>query len=250
MDKYGLIGFPLKHSFSRKFFTEKFNRENIDAEYLNFEISSIVEFPEIIANNPELRGLNVTIPYKEKVISFLDKLDPQAKEIGAVNVIKVERLTDGKIILTGYNSDLVGFQNSISPFIDLKIHKKALILGTGGASKAVRCGLQNLGISTKYVSRKSNENVLTYADLDEKIMEEYKVIVNSTPLGTFPNVDDAADIPYHLLDKDHLLFDLVYNPEETKFLRLGKNNGAQIKNGAQMLELQAIAAWNIWNSHK
>lgn len=246
MEKYGIIGFPLKHSFSRKFFTEKFARENIDAEYLNFEIPAIDELPEIIAANPELRGLNVTIPYKEKVIPFLDELDPQAQEIGAVNVIRIER-AGKEVRLVGYNSDLVGFQNSIAPLILPEIHRKALILGTGGASKAVRRGLQNLGIETKYVSRRPAEGQFTYSDLDAGILAQYNVIVNSTPLGTFPNVDEAPEIPYHLLQNQNLLFDLVYNPEETKFLNQGKKHNAKIKNGAEMLQLQAIAAWKIWN---
>ena len=247
MKKYGLIGFPLKHSFSKKFFTEKFEDEKIDAEYLNFEIPEIDLFQEIVASNPQLVGLNVTIPYKEKVIPFLDQLDSQAAEIGAVNVVKIENKS-GKTILTGYNSDLLGFQNSISPFVLPNVHTKALILGTGGASKAVRCGLDNLGIESIYVSRNAKAGQLTYTDLDEQIMDEYKVVVNTTPLGTFPNVDEAPDIPYHLLGKQHLLFDLVYNPEETKFLRLGKQQGATTKNGAEMLQLQALAAWEIWNN--
>ncbi|MBP1617120.1 MAG: Shikimate 5-dehydrogenase [Bacteroidetes bacterium] len=246
MEKYGLIGFPLKHSFSRKFFTEKFARENMDAEYLNFEIPNIDQLPEIIAANRELRGLNVTIPYKEKVIPFLDELDSQAQEIGAVNVIRIER-NGGKVRLVGYNSDLVGFQNSIAPLIQPEIHRKALILGTGGASKAVRRGLLNLGLETKYVSRRPAEGQFTYDDLNREVLNQYKVIVNSTPLGTFPNVDEAPEIPYELLGEENLLFDLVYNPEETKFLKLGKNKNAKVKNGAKMLELQAIAAWEIWN---
>lgn len=247
MEKYGLIGFPLKHSFSRKFFTEKFADESIDAEYLNFEIPSIDLLPQIVASNPDLRGLNVTIPYKEKVIAYLDELDPQAQEIGAVNVIRIDRRGE-KTRLIGYNSDLVGFQNSIAPYIRPEIHQKALILGTGGASKAVRCGLQNLGLETKYVSRRAAEGQFSYNDLNKDILDQYKVIVNSTPLGTFPNVDEAPKIPYDLLGDENLLFDLVYNPEETKFLRLGKVNNAKTKNGSEMLKLQALAAWKIWNN--
>lgn len=247
MDKYGLIGFPLKHSFSRKFFTEKFENEHIDAEYLNFEIPEINQLHQIIASHPELKGLNVTIPYKEVVIPLLDELHPQAEEIGAVNVIKVEQ-AEGKIKLTGYNSDLLGFQNSIAPFIDSRIHKKALILGTGGASKAVKCALDNLGISSKFVSRTTKEGQFIYQELNKEILKDYKVIVNSTPLGTFPDIDNAPDIPYESLTEEHLLFDLVYNPSETKFLKLGKINNAKTKNGSEMLELQAIASWKIWNN--
>lgn len=247
MTTYGLIGFPLTHSFSRRFFTDKFEREQIEAQYLNFEIPSIEEFPQIIASNPDLKGLNVTIPYKEKVIPFLDELDPQAKEVGAINVIKVER-GDGQAKLIGFNSDLIGFQHSIAPLIRPGIHKKALILGTGGASKAVRCGLQNLGVEPKFVSRKPSEGQFTYADLDKSVLDEYKVIVNASPVGTFPKVDECPAIPYEYLSEHHVLYDLVYNPEETKFLYLGKKQGASIKNGSEMLQLQAIAAWQIWNN--
>lgn len=246
MDKYGLIGFPLKHSFSQRFFTEKFAKENIDAEYSNFEIPEIELFPKIISEYPNLKGLNVTLPYKEKVVRYLDQLDTEAKAIGAVNVIKIERSVNGAK-LTGYNSDIIGFENSIKPFINRSIHKKALILGTGGASKAIVKGLQNFGLETNYVSRTARDGVYTYKELSEEIIDKYTVIVNASPVGTFPNVDEAPDIPYHYLTSNHLLYDLVYNPEETKFLRLGKERGATIKNGYEMLELQAKAAWDIWN---
>ncbi len=245
MDKYGLIGFPLKHSFSQQFFTNKFSAEGTDARYEKFEIPDISQFSQIIANNPTLRGLNVTIPYKEKVIAYLDGLDAKAEEIGAVNVIKFVRSEDG-LKLIGHNSDVVGFRNSIAPLIR-NYHKKALILGTGGASKAVKRGLLDLGIESVYVSRIAREGILSYQDLSEDVINEFTVIVNSTPLGTFPEVDVAPDIPYRLLTAEHLLYDLVYNPEETKFLRLGREYGATIKNGYEMLELQALAAWEIWN---
>lgn len=247
MDTYGLVGYPLKHSFSRGFFTEKFAKENIDATYLNFEIEDISLFPGIINSHPTLKGLNVTLPYKEKVIPFLDALDPCAEEIGAINVIKVSRKND-KTILTGYNSDVIGFQESIAPLINKEIHQKALIMGTGGASKAVLKGLKNLGIETIYVSRTPKNGQITYQDLTKEVISEYTVIVNASPIGMYPNVDEAPNIPYHLLNKNHLLYDLVYNPTETKFLRLGKEQGATIKNGIEMLELQARAAWKIWNS--
>lgn len=250
MDKYGLIGYPLKHSFSQRFFGDKFAKECIDAEYLNFEIPTIDLFPEIIESNIRLKGLNVTIPYKEQIIPYLDRLDSGAQEIGAVNVIKIERENgeEEKPKLIGYNSDITGFQNSIAPMLDRAIHRKALILGTGGASKAVKKGLENLGISSRFVSRTQKKEGFTYTELSPEIMAEYTVIVNSSPLGTFPDTDKAPDIPYQLLTTHHLLYDLVYNPYETKFLRLGKEHGAAIKNGAEMLELQAIAAWEIWNS--
>lgn len=245
MDKYGLVGHPLGHSFSRRFFTDKFDREYIDAEYVNFDIDNISLFRSILVDNPELKGLNVTIPYKELVMDYLDYLDDEARIIGAVNVIKVDQGT-GK--LTGYNSDVIGFQKSIESFIDKKKDKKALILGTGGSSKAVDRGLHNLGIEAVHVSRTEKKGAFTYQNLSVEIMSEYTVIVNSTPLGTYPNVDQAPDIPYELITNNHLLFDLVYNPEETKFLKFGKRKGARIKNGYEMLELQAIAGWEIWNN--
>lgn len=246
MDTYGLVGYPLKHSFSRAFFTEKFKKEKIDAVYLNFEIENISLFTDIIKLHPTLKGLNVTIPYKEKVIPFLDEIDSRAQEIGAINVIKVLH-ENGKTRLIGYNSDIIGFQNSISPIINRDIHNKALILGTGGASKAVFNGLKALGIESIFVSRTPKAGQLAYQEINQDIINNYKVIVNTSPLGTFPNINDAPDLPYHLLTNDHVLYDLVYNPAETKFLQLGKQQNATIKNGAEMLELQARAAWEIWN---
>lgn len=245
---FGLIGYPLKHSFSYRFFNEKFTLENISAEYLNFEIPSITDFPNIIESNNNLNGLNVTIPYKEQVIPFLDELDPVAQAIGAVNVIKIIRKDDNTVRLKGYNSDYIGFRDSIAELINPQIHKQAFILGTGGASKAVEYGLKDLNIKSVYVSRSAKNGALTYGDLDEKIMSEYQIIVNSSPLGTYPNVDECPDIPYNLITEKHLLYDLVYNPPLTKFLALGKANGAKIKNGAEMLELQALAAWKVWNN--
>lgn len=247
MKKYGLIGYPLKHSFSYRFFGDKFEQENIDAVYDNYEISDIGMLPSIISSESDLCGLNVTIPYKEQVIPFLDELDETAANIGAVNVIKIIRKED-KISLKGYNSDVIGFRNSISPMLNKDIHTKALILGTGGAAKAVYYGLQTLGIESKYVSRNPDENSFSYSDLSKEVLDEYKVIVNASPLGTFPDVDKCPDIPYELLTKEHLLYDLVYNPPITKFLSQGEAKGVKIKNGYEMLELQALAAWDIWNS--
>ena len=244
-DKYGIVGNPLGHSFSQGFFNEKFAKEGIDAEYLKFQIPEISEFPAIISSNPKLKGLNVTIPYKELIIPFLDELDENTKEIGAVNVVKV--IKDGsKTKLKGYNSDMYGFQNSIAPLLQ-KHHTKALILGTGGASKAVVQGLKNLGIDYLLVSRKKQGNCISYDDLDEKILQEYTIIINASPVGTFPNVNQCPQIPYQYLTNKHLLYDLVYNPAETAFLKNGKQNNAKTKNGAEMLELQAIKAWEIWS---
>lgn len=249
MDRYGLIGFPLKHSLSGKYFGEKFKKEGIDALYQNFEIESIKLFPQIITSHRDLKGLNVTIPYKERIIDFLDELDETAEAIGAVNVIKIMREGD-KIRLKGYNSDLIGFQNSIQPLIDSDpgFHRKALILGTGGASKAVNFGLKRLGLETKFVSRSPHTDMFTYDDLSREIITEYTVIVNASPVGTFPDVEACPAIPYEYLTKKHLLYDLVYNPPVTKFLRMGEERGAKIKNGKEMWQLQAIAAWNIWNN--
>jgi len=247
MDRYGLVGFPLKHSFSGKFFTEKFAKEKIDAEYQNFEIDDINLFPAVISSNSNLKGLNVTIPYKECIIDFLDELDETAQAIGAVNVIKIIRSESG-IRLKGYNSDLIGFENSIRTLINPDIHRKALILGTGGASKAVNFGLKRLGLETRFVSRNQHPEMLTYNDLSESVFEEYKIIVNASPVGTFPDIENCPAIPYEYLTEDHLLYDLVYNPPVTKFLELGAQNGAITKNGKEMLELQAVAAWDIWNS--
>lgn len=249
MDKYGIIGYPLKHSFSNKHFTTKFAEEQIAAQHQNFEIENIELFPQIIESEANLKGLNVTIPYKEKVISYLDELDETAQMIGAVNVIRVSRDDQGKVYLKGYNSDLIGFQNSIKPLLNSEIHKKALILGTGGASKAVKCGLMNLGLDVKFVSRSRKEGQFTYNDLSPEIIDEYKVVVNTSPLGTFPNVDECPDIPYQYFTQDHVLYDLVYNPPVTKFLALGAKQGAKTKNGAEMFELQALATWEIWNGN-
>lgn len=246
MKKYGLIGYPLGHSFSKNFFNEKFHSENIDAEYVNFEIPTIEDFNKIIKSNPTLCGLNVTIPYKEQVIGYLDELDKDAAAIGAVNVIKIQRIK-GKTKLTGYNSDVMGFTQSIESLLEPH-HKKALILGTGGASKAINYGLHKLGLETKFVSRtKRNENTITYDDITPEIMEEYKVIVNCTPTGMYPKADECPKIPYDLITPEHLLYDLLYNPDTTLFMKNGSDRGAIVKNGLEMLLLQAFGAWNIWN---
>lgn len=246
-DKYGIIGYPLGHSASQTFFNKKFKDENIDAEYFKYQIPDISDFPDIIKSNPELQGMNVTIPYKEQVIPYLDELDEDTRQIGAVNVIKFVREGD-TLKLKGYNSDLVGFQESIKPLLK-EHHQKALILGTGGASKAVLQGLKNLGLEYKFVSRaKTSDNMISYKDLTQDIMSEYTVVVNASPVGTFPNVDECPDIPYQWINESHLFYDLVYNPSVTKFLKLATEQGADVKNGEEMLRLQAVAAWEIWNS--
>ena len=249
MDTYGLIGFPLKHSFSAKFFAEKFHREGIDAEYLNFEIEDIHEIRRVILFHQHMKGLNVTIPYKEKVLPFLHDISPEAEKIGAVNAIKVDRKPGDMYFyrLTGYNTDYIGFRDSLSPLLNPAVHRKALILGTGGASKAVAQALQDLNIDWQYVSRTPQGNRLTYDMLTPEIMSTHQLIVNASPVGTFPHSDVCPDIPYQLLTADHLLYDLVYNPEETLFLQKGKAQETVTKNGREMLEIQAAAAWEIWN---
>lgn len=244
---YGLIGYPLGHSFSRGYFNDKFTAEGIDAEYVNFEIPDIDDIAEVWQRQG-LSGLNVTIPYKEKVIPFIDGLDDEAAEIGAVNVIKIVRdpRNPGQFKKIGYNSDVVGFRNSIRPLIT-PARDKALILGTGGAAKAVRQGLATLGIKPTFVSRTAREDVITYSDLTPEVMESHKVIVNTTPLGMYPKIEQCPDIPYHLLTPDHLLYDLVYNPDMTTFLKRGAERGSETKNGLEMLLLQAFEAWHIWN---
>ena len=245
-DIYGLIGYPLKHSFSRSFFNEKFANEDIHAEYVNFEIPTIKDFLEV-TGTPNLKGLNVTIPYKEQVIPFLDHFDPSAGEVGAVNVIKIVR-NKGNMELIGYNSDVSGFHDSIEPLVKPYM-KKALILGTGGASKAVVYALEQLGIESTFVSREvEKRGQLKYEELTPEIMAEHKIIVNTTPVGMYPNSETCPNIPYEFLTKKHLLFDLIYNPDQTLIMGNGAAQGAEVKNGLEMLLLQAFASWDIWNS--
>ena len=245
MDKYGLIGYPFGHSFSISYFNEKFANENIDAEYLNFEIPSIDTFREVLASNPSLKGLNVTRPYKEQVIPYLDHLSDEANAIGAVNVIRIEH-KGKKTILTGYNSDVIGFSQSIEPLLDT-YHKKALILGTGGASKAVDYALKSLGIETTFVSRTGKGGALRYEDITPEIIKEKNVIVNCTPCGMYPHANDCPPLPYEAMDNHNLLYDLIYNPDETLFMKKGAQQGTNVKNGIEMLLLQAFASWAFWN---
>lgn len=238
---YGLIGYPLGHSFSRRFFTEKFLHEGICAEYRNFEIPEAAQLLDVVRDTPNLKGLNCTIPHKQAIIPFLDDLSDEAREIGAVNVVKV--MPDGK--LKGYNADIIGFMDSIRPLLK-PYHRKALVLGTGGASKAVCTGLTKLGLEWMYVSRAPKEGQLTYSDLTEEIMAQHQVIVNCSPVGMYPHIDEAPALPYDMLTKNHLLYDLVYNPEITQFMQLGQARGAVVKNGLEMLHLQALASWKFW----
>ena len=240
---YGLIGRNISYSFSKKYFTEKFQSENLtDCSYENFDIQSVEEFPAIIANNPDLKGLNVTIPYKEIIIPYLNKLSKNAAIIGAVNVICFTK--KGK--LKGYNSDYYGFEKSLKPLLQSH-HKKALILGTGGASKAVSYALDKLSIPYTFVSRGINETAINYNQINSDTIDNYKIIINCTPIGTSPNIDEFPPIPYQYFTEKHIAFDLIYNPEETAFLIKAKANGAITKNGYTMLVFQAEKAWKIWN---
>ena len=241
---YGLIGFPLGHSFSQDYFNQKFEAENIDARYINFEIPEISDLKNVLARNHNLNGLNVTIPYKQLVIPLLDEMDPEAAEIGAVNVIKFVR-RNGRTILKGYNSDIIGFRDSIAPMLT-EHHSHALVLGTGGASRAVSYALRSLGITPQLVSRRPAPGVITYADINPDIIDSHKIIVNTTPLGMYPHVDECPDIPYNLLTTRHLCYDLLYNADVTLFMKKSADAGAEVKNGLEMLLLQAFAAWHIW----
>ena len=245
---YGLIGFPLTHSFSEKYFKEKFLHEGIvNTEYRNFPIEKIGDLPSILNENPELRGLNVTIPYKESVLTYLDEIEKSAREIGAVNTIKIEQRAESKHLI-GFNTDIDGFESSLLEFWDDRF-KKSLVLGSGGASKAVKYVLHKMGVETTTVSRQKKEDrCITYTSLNKSIIQDNLLIINTTPTGMYPNADTFPDIPYNFLSKNHFLFDLVYNPEETEFLKRGKKMGALILNGYQMLVGQADKAWSLWNS--
>lgn len=246
MDKYGLIGYPLGHSFSKSYFNEKFENEGINAEYINFEIPTLDSLPEILASNPELKGLNVTIPYKEKVISYLDSISPEARAIGAVNVIRVDH-KGNDTYLKGFNSDVIGFTKSIEPLLE-RFHKKALILGTGGASKAVNFGLKSLGLETVFVSRFERPGTIQYSQITPDIIQEYNVIVNCTPCGMYPHIDECPQLPYEAMTSKNILYDLLYNPDETLFIEKGAQHGATVKNGLEMLLLQAFASWEFWHN--
>jgi len=242
MRLFGLIGYPLSHSFSKKYFTEKFEKEGItDCRYETFSIPSIDELSDIVKANPDLCGLNVTIPYKEEVLSYLDAKSELVNKIHTCNCIKISEGT-----LTGYKTDAPAFEKSLKEKLQPH-HKKALILGTGGAAKAVEFSLRQLKISYKNVSRKPSAKSFSYEQLTDQLMQEYTLIINATPLGMYPNIVEAPQIPYHALNEKHYLFDLIYNPEKTLFLQKGEKQGAAIKNGYEMLVLQAEESWKIWN---
>ena len=245
---FGLIGKSLEHSFSPVFFKEKFEKEGItDCFYKLYPLKNIDEFNQLISDFTELSGLNVTIPYKQEIIPFLDEIDENAKEIGAVNTIKFEWM-QAKLKLTGYNTDYLGFIDSLKLLLK-KQHKTAIVLGTGGSSMAVTYALKKLGIKYIQVSRNPvSEEILSYDSLNDDLINNYKLIVNTTPLGMYPDTSQSPDIPYNGITEDHLLYDLIYNPKQTEFLRKGKSKGADIKNGAEMLINQAEFSWKIWNN--
>ncbi len=247
MRRFGLIGFPLSHSFSKKFFTQKFAAENISGcAYELFPIEKVELLPDLITQDQELEGVNVTIPYKLAVIPFLDEIDEAAAQIGAVNCIAVKR-RNGKLFLKGYNTDAYGFEESLVPMLEPH-HAKALVLGDGGAAKAVKYVLDKLGIPFLVVTRKPGSGTILYDRITGEVLKEHTILINTTPLGMSPDYDTCPQIPYESLSDRHLAYDLVYNPEETVFLRKSKEKGARVKNGMEMLYLQAERSWYIWNS--
>lgn len=260
--KYGLLGHPLGHSFSRRFHNQRFEAMGIDAEYENYDLEQVEQILVVMQAEPTLQGLNVTIPYKQAIMPYLDELDPMAAKIGAVNTVKIARTLNAQgetqLHLKGYNTDIIGFTNSLKPMLQqagLKTEAAlapgetqggALVLGTGGASKAIFVALQQLGIEPLYVSRTEGPNRITYAQLTPEVMATHRVIVNCTPLGMHPNVETCPDIPYQALTPQHVCFDCVYNPAETLFMKRAAAQGAQVKCGHEMLEGQAIASYEIW----
>ncbi|MCP4311588.1 MAG: shikimate dehydrogenase [Bacteroidetes bacterium] len=248
MRLFGLIGYPLGHSFSAPYFAKKFSEEQIDARYENFPMEKIAAFEELVKGEPGLVGLNVTVPYKQKIIPYLDALDRTARSIGAVNTIFFCREED-RLSLLGYNTDVAGFERSLKEHLGTN-HQQALVLGTGGSSKAVEFVLKGLEIEYQMVSRSRGEGLLAYDQLDRSIVESHTLIINTTPLGMHPHVDSYPAIPYKAITSGHLLFDLVYNPEHTRFLALGEEQGASIVNGSDMLVYQAEASWEIWNRNR
>jgi len=243
MDKYGLIGNNIDYSFSKTFFNSKFKKEESNDSYENFDISDLSQLSEVLLKNPKLKGLNVTIPYKESIIKYLDRIDSNAQKIGAINTIKIT--AERKLI--GYNTDYIGFKESLKNLLPIS-KKNALVLGTGGASKAIVYALKSLNYKVTQVSRVKKEGITTYAELNKEVMIQHQLIINCTPLGTFPNIDQYPSIPYQYVTKNHLMFDLTYNPLETMFIKLSKEQGARISNGLKMLEFQAEEAWSIWKS--
>lgn len=245
MDLYGLIGNPLEHSFSKKYFSEKFSDKNIDAEYRLWQLQCIEKLTDLLSIQ-NLKGFNVTIPFKREVQKYLDIIDAKALYIGAVNVVKIVHESN-KITLKGYNTDVIGFRKSIEPLLSKEKEYKALILGTGGASAAVKCALSDLSIESTFVSRHPTNDAIGYESLNQRLFENHNIIINATPIGTYPNINKAPAIPYQFISSKHICHDLVYNPSETLFMKLCQEKGAIVKNGLDMLYIQAEEAWNIWN---
>lgn len=245
---YGLLGHPLGHSFSKDYFNHKFEAENINAQYINYDIEDISQLMELLGEYPEINGLNVTTPYKKQVMPFLASIDEVAQEIGAVNVIKFIKDESGELIsLRGYNSDAPAFGRTIEPLLT-PARTSALVLGTGGASEAVQYALKKLGIDVKVVSRRKSAATIAYEELTKAMVSQSKIIVNATPVGMYPNVNDCPDFPYRFLSHEHLCYDLIYNPDETMFMKKSKEAGAEVKNGLEMLLLQAFISYEIWTS--
>lgn len=248
MKKFGLIGYPLGHSFSKKYYLEKIQNEKIErVHYDLYPIENIGLFPAVYQNDRAFKGFNVTIPYKQAVMPLIDKFSPEASHIGAVNCIRVSHTEDGGTYLEGFNTDAYGFETSLLPQLDTTLHTKALVLGNGGAAQAVLYVLKKLGIHTQLVSRKKSGDTVTYEELTKETIRETRLIINCTPVGTFPEVNHCPEIPYEAIGTDHYLYDLIYNPEETHFLKKGKERGARTKNGYDMLVLQAEKNWEIWS---
>jgi len=246
MRKFGLIGYPLGHSFSQKYFTEKFTRENLsDCVYQNYPLKDIDQLPELISGENDLYGLNVTIPHKTTVLKYIDTKESSIDQIGAVNVLKIKRKA-GEIKIYGFNSDVAGIRGSVLPYLNDKV-KKVLILGTGGSSRAVSYTMKMLGLSVTLVSRQKKDGVLCYQDLTRDLITRYHIIINTTPLGMYPDVMSMPDINYNFLGREHILFDIVYNPEYTAFLKKGQERGCRIITGLKMLHIQADRSWEIWN---
>jgi shikimate dehydrogenase len=249
MRKFGLIGYPLGHSFSKMYFENKFLTESIsECSYENYEIESLESLKSLITKESELKGLNVTIPHKSEILKYLDYIDDEASEIGAVNVLKISDKSGGRFI-KGFNTDIFGFKESLTPHLKGKIIYNALILGTGGSSKAVAYVLGKLGIKILYIARKSSEDSISYSDMTDDILIDNKLVINTTPLGMFPNTADSPCLNYDCLTPEHILFDLVYNPPVTVFLRKGEERGCTVIGGLKMLQLQAEKSWEIWNNN-
>jgi len=249
MRKFGLIGYPLGHSFSKKYFTDKFSREHLDdCSYDNYPLTDIGQLPELTVSESSLIGLNVTIPYKTEILKYLDEIDPESDQVGAVNVIKIKR-SGTTIKLAGFNSDIFGIRDTLAPFVSDRL-KNALVLGTGGSSKAVCYILSSINVNYTLVSRSPRPGCIMYSDIVPGLLGNTQLIINTTPLGMYPDVNSKPDLNYDLLNNSHILFDLVYNPEITMFLKIGQERGCKIINGMKMLISQAEKSWKIWNDDR